>query len=429
MEEMGRRQFLLTMARRCLGVSLLQMVGGSPALAAPGGKGGGAKSVIYLFMSGGMSHLDTFDPKPDNREVQGPVGSVKTRGSGVMVSEWLPQLAAQGHQYAILRSLHHTQGNHEPGTYKMRTGYEMRPDLIHPSLGAWTMQVGQRLNPSLPGYVRVGGLAGHPANGFFEVKTAPLPILKPDAGLQNGRLLDGVSQAEFQRNLELSRLLDQSFVQRYKQRSVQAYSDLYDDAVRMMTSKDLEAFNLGWETTELREKYGKTNFGAGCLLARRLVEHGVRFVEVDHGGWDTHIDNHKGVRESCGPLDQAVSALLNDLEARGLLQSTLVVLATEFGRTPELDQNAGRNHHPIAFSCLLAGGGIRGGQVYGETDERGHAVKKDPVTVLDFNATIAHALGLPLGAALAPEVGAQKFTIVGKDTAPDKGKPLVQLFG
>ena len=439
MQDIARREFILKLARRCLGVSVLPaltrsvLAGGTGqaavAAAADAATGGKAKSVIYLFMSGGMSHLDTFDPKPDNKDVQGPVGAIRTREAGVRLTEWLPKLAAQTNQYAMVRSVHHTQGNHQPGQYKLRTGYELRPDLTHPSLGAWAMKLGKRLNPSLPGYVRVGGLAGHPAHGFFEVSTAPLPILKPDAGLQNGRLRDGMTRAEFDRNLDLAHQLDEPFVQRYQEQpAVRAYSDLYDDAVRMMTSKDLDAFDLRKEPADLRERYGKTNFGAGCMLARRLVERGVRFIEVDHGGWDTHVDNHKGVREACGPMDDAVAALLNDLEARGLLASTLVVLATEFGRTPEIDQNAGRNHHPAAYTCLLAGGGVQGGRVYGETDDRGHAVKKDPVTVLDFNATIAHAMGLPLHEALAPAAGGQRFSIAGKDTQPDKGKPIAALF-
>ena len=440
MNEIARREFIASMARQCLGVSLLPVLGQAASASGVAASVGGAgpripatvptaKSVIYLFMSGGMSHLDTFDPKPDNRDVQGPVESIATRAAGVRVSEWLPKLAANSDKYAIVRSLHHTQGNHEPGQYKVRTGYELRPDLIHPSLGAWAVKTGPRLNASLPGYVRVGGLAGHPANGFFEVATAPLPILKPDSGLQNGRLREGMTPERFHRGLALSRELDDTFVKRLGQQPrVRAYSDLYDDAVRMMSSSDIDAFDLRKEPAALRERYGKTNFGDGCMLARRLVERGVRFVEVDHGGWDTHVDNHKGVKGNCPPLDDALSALLADLESRGMLESTLVVVATEFGRTPEIDKNAGRNHHPIAYSCLLAGGGVRGGQVYGETDKNGHAVSKDPVTVLDFNATIAHAMGLPLTEGLAPAPGAQKFTITGKDTQPDKGRPIHLLF-
>lgn len=435
MNEIARREFVLSTARRCLGVSLLPCGGGVASLAeeastsrqpAPNTK---ARSVIYLFMKGGMSHLDTLDPKPETTDVQGPVAAIATSVPGTAVTEWLPKLAQRADMCALVRSLHHTQGNHEPGQYKMLTGYEQRADLIHPSVGAWSMRLAGRNNPRLPGYVRVGGLAGHPANGFFEVKYAPLPIAKPDAGLQNGRLRDGMTPESFRRNLDLAAALDRPSVGRYDQPRVRAYADLYEDAVRMMASSDIDAFDIAKEAAETRDAYGRSAFGAGCLLARRLVERGVRFVEVDHGGWDTHVDNHKGVREACVDLDSVLSALLDDLKSRGLLDSTLVVLVTEFGRSPEIDQNAGRNHHPLAFSCLMAGGGVRGGQVYGTTDATGHRVASDPVTVYDFNATIGYALGLPLEDAFAPTPMGQKFSIIGKDTAPVKGRPVLTLFG
>ncbi len=415
-------------AGKLLGVSLCPTV--PHVLAAETLTGGAsAKSVIYLFMSGGMSHIDTFDPKPENPDVQGPISSIATRSPELRISEHLPELAKCSQLYSVVRSLHHTQGNHEPGTYKMRTGYEQRPDLIHPSLGAWVSKLSLANKSSLPKYLRVGGLAGHPANGFFEVAHAPLPMMKANEGLQNGRLREGMSPAEFERNLDVSRALDAAFVDRYPTPNVKAYVDLYDQATRMMESEEIAAFDIRREPAELREKYGNDSFGNGCLLARRLVEHGVRFIEVDHGSWDTHIDNHKGVQEASVGLDRGLSVLLADLSDRGLLESTLVVVATEFGRTPEIDQNLGRNHSPVGFSCLLAGGGIRGGDVYGATDANGHRVEKDGVTVYDFNSTIAHALGLPINEALAPTTDGQKFSIAGKDTATEKGKPLLALFG
>jgi len=391
--------------------------------------GGTAKSVIYLFMKGGMSHIDTFDPKPAKPDIQGPVKPISTKIPGVQFTEYLPKLAKRANLFSVVRSLHHTQGNHEPGTYKMRTGYELRPDLIHPSLGAWVSKLSRESRSSLPQYIRSGGLAGHPANGFFEVAHAPLPVMKPDAGLQNGRLREGMSEEDFRRNLNLARKLDADFVEKYPTPDVNAYVDLYDQATRMMQSDEIAAFDIRKEPTELRDAYGKDSFGAGCLLARRLVEHGVRFVEVDHGGWDTHIDNHKGVQEASVALDRAVSTLLDDLQSRGLLKTTLVALVTEFGRTPEIDVNLGRNHSPVGFSCLLAGGGIRGGDTYGATDAHGHRVESDGVTVPDFNTTIAHALGVPGNRALAPSPDGQKFAIAGKDTSPEQGRPLLDLFG
>jgi uncharacterized protein (DUF1501 family) len=197
---------------------------------------------------------------------------------------------------------------------------------------------------------------------------------------------------------------------------------MYDDAVKLMRSKDLAAFDLTAEPEAIKERYGKNPFGQGCLLARRLLEHGVSFVEVNMGGWDTHNSNFVNVPEKAGVLDAALSTLLGDLERRGLLDDTLVVLATEFGRTPEINTNEGRDHHPQAFTCLLAGGGIKGGTLYGKTDERGAKILENPVTVTDFNATIGYALGLPLDQVLySPSM--RPFTLA------DKGKPVVELFG
>ena len=184
-------------------------------------------------------------------------------------------------------------------------------------------------------------------------------------------------------------------MQKYNLAKVRSYADMYEDAVRLMRSKDLDAFDLTQETQAVRDAYGRDNFGQGVLLARRLVEKQVRFVEVELGGWDTHNNNYERVYERCDILDQALSALLDDLHKRGMLDETLVVLATEFGRTPDYNVNEGRDHYPKAFSCMLAGGGIRGGQVWGATDEEGREVVDGVTQIPDFNATIAYALGLP----------------------------------
>ena len=196
---------------------------------------------------------------------------------------------------------------------------------------------------------------------------------------------------------------------------------MYDDAVRLMKSKDIKAFDLKEETQATRDSYGTENFGQGVLLARRLVERQVRFVEVQLGGWDTHQNNFTRVPERCAILDQALSALLNDLSKRGLLDETLVVLATEFGRTPTINVNEGRDHYPKAFSCMLAGGGIKGGQVWGATDEEGREVIEKKVEIPDFNATIAYSLGLPLDEIIYSPTR-RPFTL------SDKGQPLTQLI-
>ncbi len=197
---------------------------------------------------------------------------------------------------------------------------------------------------------------------------------------------------------------------------------MYDEAIKLMSSKDLEAFDLQKESEAMRAAYGSDSFGRGCLLARRLVEHGVRFVEVTYGGWDTHNQNFDAMEEKCPTLDRAVAALLGDLEARGMLQDTLVVLTTEFGRTPQIvTERMGRNHYPKAFSAMLAGGGIKGGMKYGKTDAGGEEVIENKIEVPDFNATIAHALGLPIEhVVFSPSQ--RPFTVA------HKGKPITELF-
>ncbi|MCW0217544.1 MAG: DUF1501 domain-containing protein, partial [Prosthecobacter sp.] len=197
--------------------------------------------------------------------------------------------------------------------------------------------------------------------------------------------------------------------------------DMYDDAMAMMKSEDLKAYHITEEPEELRKSYGKEAFGQGCLLARRLVERGVRFVEVSLGGWDTHTANFVRVPELCETLDKGLSSLLQDLNSRGLLEETLVVLTSEFGRTPTINQNVGRDHYPKAFSAVLAGGGIAGGTTYGKTDKEGREVVENKVQIADFNATIAYALGLPLDQIIYSP-SKRPFTIA------DKGQPLMPVF-
>lgn len=423
MDEWSRRGFAAFLAKTFLGVGLLPVGGAAAAFGSPavGTRGGSAKRVIYLFMNGGMSHLDTFDPKPGS-EVQGPVQTIGTRADGVIITEYLPRTAGQMDKVAVLRSIHSTQGAHERGRYFMRTSYTQRGTIRHPALGAWALRLGGKLNPSLPGNVRIGTDSQHPGAGFMEEKFSPVPIGNPASGLQNSRMSRGLTEGRFEKRLRLADSIDADFRRKFDQKPVRAYTDAYREALGLMKSSDLNAFDLRRESESTRAAYGESRFGQGCLLARRLIEHDVRFVEVSHGGWDTHQANFERLPDLTAELDQGFSALLNDLAERGLLTETLVVLATEFGRTPAINQNEGRDHYPKAFSCLLAGGGVQGGQVYGKTDEKGAEVVENPVSIPDFNATIAHAMGLPRDEVILSPSG-RPFTVA------HKGKPVTALFG
>ena len=425
-DELNRRRFVSLAAKSFLGVSILpwasnhSLSGAGLGLNRPLNHAPKAKNVIYLYMSGGMTHLDTFDPKTGT-ETGGPTQTIKTNADGVQLAENLPLLANHTEKIAVVRGMTSTKGAHQQGNYFMHTSYAQRATIVHPSMGAWMTRLDGRFNPTLPGAVVVGGGSRHPLSGFLSTSHQPLAVGNPSEGLKNVKRLWGMTEEKFEKGLELSQRLDRSFTQKYNLEKVNAYSDMYDDAVRLMKSKDLKAFDLKEESESTRESYGSDNFGQGVLLARRLVERQVRFVEVQLGGWDTHQNNFSRVPERCAILDQALSALLDDLSKRGLLEETLVVLATEFGRTPNINVNDGRDHYPKAFSCMLAGGGIRGGQVWGKTDEEGREVIENKVEIPDFNATIAYALGLPLDEIIYSPTR-RPFTL------SDKGQPLTQLI-
>lgn len=422
-DDVSRRQFIGGAARGLLGVSampfLSQIASAQDQDAIRLGPAT-AKNVIYLYMSGGMSHLDTFDTKP-GAETQGPTESISTNVDGVRISSYFPNMAKMMDRVCVINSMFSNQGAHAQGQYFMHTGYNMRGTIKHPSLGAWVSRMRGKSNPTLPGHVAIGN-ANYASSGFFESEFAPLPIGDPAAGLQNSKLPRGVTDKAFDKRMARLRKMNEGFAGKFDQKKVRAYDEMYEQAIRLMRSKDLAAFDVAREPDQLKQAYGDNQFAQGCLLARRLVEHKVRYVEVVSGGWDTHNENFDAMEDKCPPLDQAVAALLADLEARGLLEETLVVLATEFGRTPRIVASRnGRNHYPKAFTCLLAGGGIKGGMRWGKTDATGEEIVDNKVTVPDFNATIAHALGLPLDHKLYSPSG-RPFTVA------DKGRPVLELF-
>ena len=419
MNDFERRRFLQLAAGSFLGVStdsLFAAAGNKSDLAS---REKPAKQLIYLYMAGGMSHIDTFDLKTGN-ENQGSTRAINTRLDGLQVTSHLPNLAKQADKLCVVNSLTSTAGDHEKGNYFMHTSYEQRATIRHPGLGAWNQKMNGKLNPTMPGSVFIGKESRfHGSGGFFEPEFEPLAISEPKSGLKHSRSF--VRDDRLARRLNLANDLDAEFLERYHTKPIRAYGEMYDDAVRLMESPDLAAFNINKEDDKTRERYGEDPFGQGCLLARRLIESDVRTVEVSFSGWDTHSNNFTSMPLLCQTMDQAVAALLEDLESIGKLDDTVVVLTTEFGRTPKVNRNMGRDHYPQAFTSVVAGGGFKGGYVYGKTSEGAEEVVENPVTIPDFNATIAYALGIPIDQVLYSP-SKRPFTVA------HKGEPVLDLF-
>ncbi|MEM9589269.1 MAG: DUF1501 domain-containing protein [Planctomycetota bacterium] len=393
-----RREFMSRITRQTLGVSFAGGLLGSrwletPAMAATATAK--AKHVIYLFMDGAMSHLDTFDPKTGVEEA-GETKPIATSVPGIQIGDRFPKIAKLAGALAIIRSLTTETGAHEQARYLMRTAYKQIGSIRHPAMGAWMVDRQGRLNKELPGNYLIGNGNRHPGAGFLSPSLSPVPIAKPSAGLEDIQLPKYLNDKMFRRRLLLTNRFDRSFQARRKNAEVESYNQLYVEAQKLMGSKHLQVFDLKQEPEKVREAYGDNTFGQGCLLARRLVQAGARFVEVSYGGWDMHQDLYERLNERSANVDSGLSSLLRDLHAKGLLDETLVVLTTEFGRKPKINANAGRDHHPGVFSSLLAGAGIKGGQVYGESDKTGHSVDDGYCTVSSFNKTIAAAAGLPI---------------------------------
>ncbi len=431
LDQLSRRQFVARTAKTALGVSILPLGGANRLLAAGGGK---AEHCIFFYMSGGMTHMETFDPKP-GAETGGKTKGIPTGVAGVELAEFMPQLAQRFKDIAVVRSMTQKTGDHRGGAYWMRTSYEPRATIIHPSMGPWAQTLLGKKHDTLPDSVVIGGGGEHPGAGFFGPALAPLPIGDPDKGVQNSTPYKGVSDDLFEKRLDLMNTFDESFRRKFQTDEVKAYTQFYDETLKLMKSEDLATFDLSLEDKyeEKVARYGNTRVGKGAMLAKRLVSSGVRFIEVVSGGWDMHNDLWDAIPTTGGQLDQALSSLIDDLKAEGLFEKTLIVLGTEFGRTPVINANGGRDHHPRVFSTMFAGGGISGGQVYGASDEKGIAVKENPVEAKDFNATIAHAMGLDLNKVIYAPSG-RPFLVAGHTRDPKtdaivtEGHPIMELF-
>lgn len=410
-DSLSRRYFMERTARMALGVGLSVPFLPKNFKAQEAAKG---KNLIYIYLSGGMSHLDTFDAKRDGSDVMGPTKSIDTNVDDLKFGEPLSNLAKIADKLSVIRGMSSTNGAHEQGRYVMRTAYEKRATIVHPTMGPFAEKMLGKRNEVLPDSVVIGQSTSNA--GWLEPALSPLPIADPSGGVPNTLLT--TEDDRFDRRMKMAQKLGNQFISKYQYAGPESYVEYYEQANKLLKSDALKAFDI---STEDGTAYGTGRIGKGCLLARKLVENGVRVVEVVAGGWDMHI----GLRESMGTrgpeMDQAVAALINDLDQRGLLDSTIVAVGTEFGRTPDFNMNSGRDHFPAAYSCMLAGGGVKGGVAYSETDKAGKKVKGPIVKPEDFIATIGHGLGIDTEEVVYSATQ-RPFTFGGK------GKPVTDLF-
>ena len=376
-----------------------------------------AEHVILFWNGGGMSHIDTFDPKP-GRDVQGDFEPIKTSVAGVQISEIFPQLAKQMKHVALVRSIAGQNGDHGRATYQLQTSYAQSANLQHPGIGSVVVSEKKALG-DLPAYVTVGGLA--PKAGYLGQKCEAYFVGRPGEKDPYLAFPSGITEVRGQKRLDILQKMNDKQAGSLPKEETDGAQTALKDAVQLMRSPALEAFEVRKEKPEVLEKYGDTEFGRSALLARRLVEKGVRFVQVNRGGFDVHANAFPAMRDHGEVMDPALAALIEDLAQSGLLKKTMIVMLSEFGRTPKINMTMGRDHHPGVFSCLFAGGGVKGGQVIGSSDEDAMQPKDRPVKVSHLHASICHALGIdPDKEVMTPLQRPMKLV--------DKGKPVDELF-
>ena len=357
-----------------------------------------AKRCILLWMGGGPSHKDTFDLRPGTTN-GGPFQAINTNVAGIQISEHFPQFAQVMNHAAVIRSMSTVEGEHNRAKYHLHTGYrEGQGGVAYPSIGSIVSQELGSPEFPLPNYVSVGNpnMPSFLGSGFLGPRYQPLAVPAPERGVQNLRSV--LADSQFSNRVNLLDELEQGFLHTHPNaHPAVAHRTTYQRAVTLMRDRGARAFDLSAEPQSVRTSYGGSRFGDGCLLARRLIEVGVQFVEVHLDGWDTHDNNFERVRRLTGQVDPAMSQLVKDLRDRGLLDSTLVIWMGDFGRTPHINRRGpvpGRDHWPRAWTSVMMGGGIRGGQVIGRTDAEAASIVERPVTILDFLATVCHILGI-----------------------------------
>jgi hypothetical protein len=406
------------------------------------------KSVIILWMGGGPATIDIWDLKP-GRPTGGEFREIQTTAAGVRISEHMPRVAQQMRHLAIIRSLTTREGDHMRGTSLMHSSYTPNPAVAYPSLGSVAALEIPKLagyrEISLPAYISVGGGRGAEGPGFLGMNYAPFTVQNPGTPPENIRAPSGLGNSELERSERVRRRqrlfydLEDQFMhgrsphlQTEKERAKfadasKAHGDIYRKGFSLVASKEGKVFDLNGEPRRLVDDYGTNNFGRAALLARRLVEAGVSAVEINLGGWDTHNQTFQAHQQRLQPtLDRAMGTLVRDLVERGLWRNTVLVWMGEFGRTPRINQNAGRDHWARCWSVVVGGGAIRGGQAYGATDQDGMSVARDPVDVGDLFATVYRGLGIDPTTQVRDPIGRPYAVAAPLDSRP--ARPIAALL-
>jgi hypothetical protein len=349
-----------------------------------------ARACIVLWMGGGPSHIDTLDPKP-GQDTGGPTKAIDTAVADIQIADNFPSLAKVMDKVSLLRGLTHPEGDHQRATFLMQTGHRLVSAIDYPGVGAIvsheTTEKGKE--SAIPSYVAINGNGHGP--GFLGVEHYPYYINNPKNALADlEKTAQGIKRASLLEDL------NEGFDKTHPSDNNVKRKAFYEKIEKLLDSPFKGAIDLSKEKPDTLKDYGDNQFGQGCVMARRLVELGVRFVQVSLGGWDTHQNNFEAVASRCKTVDPALAALIRDLDKKGLLESTLVLWGGEFGRTPRINGNNGRDHYPRAFSMALAGGGVQGGRVVGATDAKGATVVKDPTSVSDLLCTLYNQFGIKL---------------------------------
>lgn len=377
------------------------------------------KSVIIVWLAGGPSQLESWDPHPGTA-IGGPTTAIPTQIPGVKIASYFPQMAEQIQHLNLIRSMTSKEGDHERGTYMLKTGYRPDPTTIHPSLGAIVTQQAPNKQLEIPQHISLGEGPWPARGGYLGDQYDAFRIYEPGQGLHNMKMPVGDDRQT--RRLDNLEVISKAFLPGRRPASRKTlHQQTLEEALTMMTSEQLKAFEIDDEPEPLKKAYGDSRVGRGCLVARRLVEGGVRAVEVSMTGFDTHANNFEGMKTQAELLDPALATLIHDLKRRDLLDSTIVMCLGEFGRTPKINGLDGRDHWPTGFSCLLGGGGLNSGIVIGETDSTGKKPDPaDPVPVENLFATVLHQLGI--------DYQQELITPIGRPMALAQGEPIERLL-